>query len=92
MIPNLDCMVAADLRRFARLHRDGRNPVAAAALLETGKVKPLHWRLTVASLARYADTKAEAMERRATGDIAAALRLEEACDAIYSRLPDYARW
>lgn len=92
MIPNLDCMVADDLRRFATLHRGGRNRQAAAALLEPGAHRPRHWRRAVAALASYADLKATAMAYRAGGQIDEAQRLEERCDEIYAQLPESARW
>jgi hypothetical protein len=43
-------------------------------------------------LSTYANLKAQAMERRAEGEINAALRAEALCEQLYQTLPDEWRW
>lgn len=43
-------------------------------------------------LAGYAERRVEAMRHRRAGSIAAAIRVEEACQRIYAGLPGWARW
>lgn len=43
-------------------------------------------------LAKYADHKARAMELRLRGNIPVALLFEAKADAVYKRLPTWARW
>lgn len=44
------------------------------------------------NLSAYAELKGEAIEQRMSGNIDGALRLEETCEAIYARLPQWAKW
>jgi hypothetical protein len=46
----------------------------------------------LASLATYAEEKAEVIEQRARGDVAVALLREKQLEAIYGTLPRWARW
>lgn len=43
-------------------------------------------------LANYCDYKGRAVYYRRTGLVVAAKNLEEACDRIYRKLPEWARW
>jgi hypothetical protein len=45
-----------------------------------------------AALAEYARLKSDARFARTAGSIAKAARLEAKCDAIYARLPAWAKW
>ena len=43
-------------------------------------------------LARYAEAKGDAMYNRLNGKIELASQLERACDVVYGKLPEWARW
>lgn len=78
LLENLDCSWPDDLRAYATKLR----AMEVAPEDET----------TRRSLAEYATIKASAMELCASGNVLEAARLEGNCDAIYNRLPDYAKW
>jgi hypothetical protein len=46
----------------------------------------------LASLATYAEEKADALERRTQGDVEGALLVEKRLEAIYRTLPRRAQW
>jgi hypothetical protein len=77
------------------MNLDGQDPtdlVAYGQRLQRTKVRRGMDNLTRELLLSYAFTKAEAMNRRAAGDMVEALRLEFACYSTYHMLPRYARW
>lgn len=47
---------------------------------------------TAKTLAAYCEGKKYAMQSRKSGKIDYALHFEESCDAVYERLPEWARW
>jgi hypothetical protein len=48
--------------------------------------------VVLGTLSNYATHKAQAMRYRSAGDIITALRWERDCQAIYEKLPKWARW
>jgi hypothetical protein len=54
--------------------------------------RPKGYVRTAKLMALYACELLEARRYRAQGHIADALKVEERCQAIYERLPEYARW
>ena len=54
--------------------------------------KPKGYVRATKSLGNYACNKSVAMRLRLKGNISAAIRYENICDSIYSRLPEYAKW
>ena len=54
--------------------------------------RPKHYVRAARLLALYAVESLQARRYRAQGHIADALKVEERCQVIYEKLPDYARW
>jgi hypothetical protein len=87
--PNLDAMLSADEVRsiWYAVHR---SPVTVAR--RGFPTRPRGYVSATRLIGAYAANKATAMECRARGDINnSACGYERICDAIYDRLPDYAR-
>jgi hypothetical protein len=92
-VPNLDCMTTnpAELWELWKiLGASSVRPVAQARLLFP--TRPDGFVRATCDLRNYAANKATAMTARLAGNIDTALAYERICDAIYSRLPEYAKW
>lgn len=50
------------------------------------------WSKDFAALASYCEAKENAMCARQHGKIELAQKFEAACDAVYAKLPDWAKW
>lgn len=87
--PNLDDMGADDLKSFAVTVYSRRMYAAESMFPDLDKPEALNAAL---ALAEYAWRKLSAMQLRALGSVADALNYERQCDAIYSKLPDAAKW
>jgi hypothetical protein len=85
-IPNLDAETPDALLAFWQRHQRGR--FARELFPDSGKGT----RKATADVANYAANRATAMQCRLRGDVATALSYERICDAIYQRLPTFARW
>ena len=85
---NLEAQDLSTLQKFR--FRVAQTPVITARVLfpdrPKGYVAATRW------LGGYATRKAMAMNYRARGNIAGAIRHERICDQIYDKLPDYAKW
>lgn len=86
--PNLDCQPRSDLQLFIRTVKAGPRKAALAMFPS----KPPRYQRATRDLLRYAELKNTAMAMRENGKVSAAMHYESACDAIYKRLPDFARW
>ena len=78
-VPNLDCLPLAELR-------------AVEAQLDDLRDQPGPDADAYAELWRYARLRIRAMVYRQAGAVDAANDLEALCDAIWTRLPEWARW
>ncbi len=85
--PNLDGMDQEDLFHFA-MGAEDRKRVAARKLFGTHP----HGPIALMSLVTYAWNKITAMQKRLDGDIASAILFEDACEKMYRKLPEFARW
>jgi hypothetical protein len=81
-------MTWTDLCQFERETREHPRRAANRMFGQAAIIR----KAEVALLNRYARNKLEAMYYRRNGDITRALRYETYCDALYDRLPAYARW
>lgn len=86
---NLDCLTT-DPQTLMGVWADSRKGWALARYLFPSR--PAHYVRTTYDLGHYAANKATAMGCRLRGDVRAAEVYESICEAIYKRLPDYARW
>ena len=86
---NLDCMTYEDLATFAQMSLPSEQ--LALALWPNRRFTDEVY-VAVVRLRAYAIWKADATRARENGAIGAALGLEAECDAMYKRLPEWARW
>ena len=87
---NPDCMNIGELREFEE--RFGvRVRGQAEAFAFTGRTYD-EARTVLFQIGRYCGIKAKAMRARINGEICVAVELEDLCDGIYERLPDWAQW
>ena len=89
-VPNFDAMYDQELWKW---WQKNHNPTRQQARL-IFPTQPQDYNLIVVvrDLANYARNKSFAMGCRAVGQIKTALVYETACDVIYDRLPEYAKW
>lgn len=85
-VPNLDCDPEVDLMQFWLKHQNGR--AYRDLFPEGGKGT----KRAAADLANYASNLRAARFCRAKGNPSSASMYEGICEAIYNRLPDFARW
>lgn len=85
--PNLDAMTSKDLMEFWSDSRRGWK--LARSLFPD---RPKNYVRVTCDLGHYAANKATAMTCREHGNINSAVVYERICDAIYDRLPTWARW
>lgn len=94
--PNLDGMTEHDLRQWVINHHRLDVDVLMAMFdgLTMAMLKSISKEVTRAAmdLRKYASTKLRAMRVRKAGLITQALELEDQCDAIYGKLPEWAQW
>lgn len=88
--PNLDNMTL-DPKELRDLGDDAVATPSKYAKEWFGK-NTVQTRAAARSLGRYAYAKAEAMAFRLAGNIVSARDNEDRADAIYARLPEWARW
>lgn len=85
---NLDAM---DQEELWALHRRLSEHLVAEAR-KLFPEQPQGYVAAACYITHYVANKAIAMELRAAGEIADALRYEAICDRLYTELPRFARW
>lgn len=88
--PNLDAYEYDDLMEFYHENKHPRN--SAAIIVFPERSGDLESCKALYRLAQYAETKADAMQSRSSGNINRASVLERYCNAIYDNLPEWAQW
>lgn len=92
---NLDTMTFEELDALWR--EISEHPRKAALRLfpsahELEQHRPRHYLNTTTLLGVYANDRIRAMQYRAGGHIAEAVKIEEQLKQLYARLPSYAKW
>lgn len=90
-VPNLDAMTQDELWQFWQDGGMSGGPSHTFAR-QIFPDRPKNYVNTAGDLKHYACNKAVAMKLRLEGAIDRALAYEQICDAIYDRLPEWARW
>jgi hypothetical protein len=87
-VPNFDGMVKEDIAEWYRRQSWNSGEMAAHVF----PTRPEGYVLAYNNLITYATLKYRAMAAREKGEIPTSRSLEDECDVLYLKLPEYARW